>query len=111
MVVAVEDHGWDGEWFLRAYDSLGGVVGSHLNAEGQIFAEPQGMSVMAGIGISNGKAAAALVSVRDRLATEHGIMLVQPPFTRYHLELGEITSYPPATRRTAVSSVRSILGS
>jgi cellobiose phosphorylase len=95
MVVAVEDHGWDGEWFLRAYDSLGGVVGSHLNAEGQIFAEPQGMSVMAGIGISNGKAAAALVSVRDRLATEHGIMLVQPPFTRYHLELGEITSYPP----------------
>jgi len=95
MVVAVEDHGWDGEWFLRAYDSLGGVVGSHLNAEGQIFAEPQGMSVMAGIGISDGKAAAALVSVRDRLATEHGIMLVQPPFTRYHLELGEITSYPP----------------
>ena len=95
MVVAIEEHGWDGEWFLRAYDSLGGVVGSHSNAEGQIFAEPQGMCVMAGIGVSDGKAAAALASVRDRLATEHGIMLVQPPFSRYHLELGEISTYPP----------------
>ena len=62
MVAAIEDHGWDGEWFLRAYDSLGGVVGSHSNAEGQIFAEPQGMCVMAGIGISDGKAAAALAA-------------------------------------------------
>jgi cellobiose phosphorylase len=95
MVVAIEDHGWDGEWFLRAYDSLGGVVGSHSNAEGQIFAEPQGMCVMARIGITDGKAATALASARDRLATEHGIMLVQPPFSRYHLELGEISSYPP----------------
>jgi cellobiose phosphorylase len=95
MVGVIEDHGWDGEWFLRAYDSLGGVVGSRSKAEGQIFAEPQGMCVMAGIGVSDGRAAAALNSVRDRLATEHGIMLVQPPFSRYHLELGEISSYPP----------------
>ena len=111
MVGAIEDHGWDGAWFLRAYDSLGDVVGSHSKAEGQIFAEPQGMCVMAGIGVSDGKAATALASVRDRLATEHGIMLVQPPFSRYHLELGEISSYPPATRRTAASSARSIPGS
>jgi cellobiose phosphorylase len=95
MVAAVEDHGWDGEWFLRAYDSLGGVVGSRSNTEGQIFAEPQGMCVMAGIGTCNGKAATALASVKDRLASEHGIMLVQPPFSRYHVELGEISSYPP----------------
>jgi cellobiose phosphorylase len=95
MAAAVEDHGWDGEWFLRAYDALGGVVGSHTNEEGQIFAEPQGMCVMAGIGLSDGRAAAALRSVRDRLACEHGIMLVNPPFSRYHVELGEITSYPP----------------
>jgi cellobiose phosphorylase len=95
MATAIEDHGWDGEWFLRAYDSLGGVVGSHSNAEGQIYAEAQGMCVMAGIGVSDGKAASALASVRERLATEHGIMLVQPSYTRYYLELGEISSYPP----------------
>jgi cellobiose phosphorylase len=95
MALAIENHGWDGEWFLRAYDSFGDVVGSHSNEEGRIFAEPQGMSVMAGIGISDGKATSALESVRELLATEHGIMLVQPAYTRYHLELGEITSYPP----------------
>ena len=55
MAATVEDHGWDGEWFLRAYDALGGVVGSHTNEEGQIFAEPQGMCVMAGIGLSDGR--------------------------------------------------------
>ncbi|MFZ2057092.1 MAG: glycosyl hydrolase family 65 protein [Acidimicrobiales bacterium] len=95
MVAAVEDHGWDGEWFLRAFDAFGGTVGSHSNAEGKIFAEPQGMCVMAGIGVSDRKAAAALASVKEWLATEHGIMLVQPAYTRYHLELGEITTYPP----------------
>jgi cellobiose phosphorylase len=95
MVAAIEDHGWDGEWFLRAFDAFGGTVGSHSNAEGKIFAEPQGMCVMAGIGVSDRKAAAALASVKEWLATEHGIMLVQPAYTRYHLELGEITTYPP----------------
>ena len=98
MTVAIEEHGWDGEWFLRAYDALGGFVGSHSNAEGQIFAEPQGMCVMAGIGVSDGKAAAALKSVSDRLTCEHGIMLVQPPFSHYYLELGEISSYPPGVK-------------
>jgi cellobiose phosphorylase len=101
MAEAIDEHGWDGEWFLRAYDSLGGMVGSHSNAEGQIFAEPQGLCVMAGIGLSDQKAASALASVGDRLATEHGIMLVQPAYSRYHLELGEITSYPPGYKENA----------
>jgi cellobiose phosphorylase len=95
MVEAIERHGWDGEWFLRAYDYFGNVVGSTTNDEGKIFAEPQGMCVMAGVGVEDGRARQAMVSVRDLLATEHGIMLVQPSFTRYHLELGEISTYPP----------------
>jgi cellobiose phosphorylase len=95
MVATIDEHGWDGKWFLRAYDSFGEVVGSQSNPEGKIFAETQGICVMAGIGVADGKAAAALKSVNELLATEHGIMLMHPPFTRYHLELGEITSYPP----------------
>ena len=95
IAVSVDEHGWDGAWFLRAYDALGGKVGSHECDEGQIFIESQGMCTMAGIGTSNGRAASALESVRARLATEHGIMLVQPAYTRYHLELGEISTYPP----------------
>ncbi len=95
MAAVVEEHGWDGEWYLRAYDYFGQVVGSCRNEEGQIFLESQGICAMAGIGAPEGKPATALASVRERLATEHGIMLVQPPYTRYHPEIGEITSYPP----------------
>jgi cellobiose phosphorylase len=95
MTGMVIEHGWDGRWFRRAYDHSGRAIGSAENAEGQIFIEPQGMCVMSGIGLGNGMAARALASVRERLATSHGIVLLQPAYTRYHLELGEISSYPP----------------
>jgi cellobiose phosphorylase len=95
MARAVTEHGWDGQWFRRAYNHAGHAVGSAANAEGKIFIEPQGMCIMSGIGLGNGMAVKALASVRDQLATDHGILLLQPAYTRYHLELGEISSYPP----------------
>jgi len=101
MEEAVADHGWDGAWFLRAYDFFGQRVGSSSNEEGQIFIEPQGMCVLAGIGLDDGRARRALDSVRERLATEHGAVLVQPAFSRYRLELGEISSYPPGYKENA----------
>ena len=101
MEAAVLQHGWDGEWFLRAYDAFGDKVGSSECQEGQIFIEPQGMCIMAGIGLADGKAAQALQSVADRLATEHGVVLNQPAYTRYHVELGEISSYPPGYKENA----------
>ncbi|OGN93224.1 MAG: glycosyl transferase [Chloroflexi bacterium RBG_13_50_21] len=95
MEKAVWAAGWDGAWFRRAYDDFGEPVGSQVCAEGQIFIEPQGICVMAGLGIENGKARQALDSVAERLATPHGILLHQPGFTHYYLNLGEISSYPP----------------
>jgi cellobiose phosphorylase len=92
---AVAEHGWDGQWFRRSYDHAGHAVGSAANAEGKIFIEPQGMCIMSGIGLGNGMAVKVLASVRDQLASDHGILLLQPAYTRYHLELGEISSYPP----------------
>ena len=67
--------GWDGDWFRRAYDDFGHVLGSKENAEGQIFIEPQGICVMAGLGVENGNAVKALDSVAEHLATPHGIVL------------------------------------
>ena len=95
MRQSVLAHGWDGEWFLRAYDAHGRKVGSRECEEGQIYIEPQGFLVMAGVGIKEGYAQRALDSVRDRLLTPHGVALLAPPYTRYHPELGEISSYPP----------------
>lgn len=94
-------HGWDGEWFRRAYDDFGRPLGSQSNDEGQIFIEPQGVCVMAGIGLADGRARRALDAVAERLATPHGILLHQPAFTRYALHLGEISSYPPGYKENA----------
>jgi cellobiose phosphorylase len=101
MAATVLAHGWDGEWFLRAYDHLGGKVGSAGCKEGQLYTEPQGMCVMAGIGVAEGLARRALDAVAARLDTPHGIVLHQPAYTRYHPELGEITSYPPGYKENA----------
>ncbi len=98
---AVLDAGWDGAWFRRAFDAFGHVVGGRECEEGQIFIEPQGMCVMAGIGKETGEAARALESVKERLDTPYGIVLLQPAYSRYHLELGEISSYPPGVKENA----------
>ena len=95
------DAGWDGAWFRRAYDAAGRPVGSRECEEGQIFIEPQGFCVMAGVGVEGGQAARALQSVQERLDTPYGIVLQQPAYQTYHKELGEISSYPPGYKENA----------
>lgn len=95
METAILTDGWDGEWFLRAYDAAGNKVGSHENREGQIYIEPQGFCALAGIGKESGQMKKALDSTRARLLGKYGMELLAPCYTEYHLELGEISSYPP----------------
>ena len=101
MEKAVLKDGWDGNWFLRAYDAKGKKVGSKSNDEGQIYIEPQGMCVMAGIGVKTGEAQKALDSVKKRLETKYGIVILNPAYTSYRLNLGEISSYPPGYKENA----------
>lgn len=101
MIAAVGEHGWDGAWFRRAYDYGGRVIGSEQNDEGRIFVETQGMCPLGGIGLEDGRAVQALDSVAEHLATPHGIVLLQPAYSRYRVDLGEITSYPPGYKENA----------
>jgi cellobiose phosphorylase len=101
MEATVWKSGWDGEWFCRAYDDFGHVLGSKENEEGKIFIEPQGMCIWAGLGVEDGRAQKALDSVAKYLATPHGIVLQQPAFSRYYLHLGEISTYPPGYKENA----------
>lgn len=94
MVSAVEKHGWDGDWFLRAYDANGNPIGTSAAQEAQIFIEPQGFCVMAGIGLENNMAGKALDSVKSHLDGDYGLSLLYPAYSKYHIEIGEITSYP-----------------
>lgn len=94
MYNSVIKSGWDGEWFLRAYDASSEKVGSKECEDGKIFIEPQGFCVMAGIGVKEGLAAKALESVEKHLDTPYGIVLLQPSYKEYHLSLGEVSAYP-----------------
>jgi len=85
--------GW--RMVLRAYDNSGSPIGSKECQEGKIFIEPQGICIMAGIGVEDGKAQKALNSVQKLLAGKYGIALLHPAYTHYYLNLGEISSYPP----------------
>ncbi len=95
MHTAVLEHGWDGEWFLRAYDFYGNKVGTNETAEGKIWIEPQGFCIMGGIGVDDGKAIKALDSCREHLNTPHGMVLQSPAYTSYQIQLGEVSTYPP----------------
>ena len=101
MENAVKVHGWDGEWFLRAYDFYGEKIGSNENDEGKIFIESQGWCTMAGIGLKEGLCDKALDSVKERMECEHGIVLNNPAYTTYHVEMGEISSYPEGYKENA----------
>ena len=101
MYDAVLKDGWDGDWFVRAYDAYGKKIGSKECEEGQIFIESNGFCSLAGIGVKEGLAEKALDSVKEKLDTEYGVMILQPAYTRYHLELGEISSYPPGYKENA----------
>ncbi|MCM1138710.1 MAG: glycosyl transferase [Muribaculum sp.] len=101
MIESVKKYGWDGEWFLRAYDYYGNKVGSHENTEGKIFIESQGWCTMAGIGLEEGLVEQSLDSVKRYLDSEHGIVLNNPAFTEYVIEYGEISSYPAGYKENA----------
>ena len=94
MIEAVKKHGWDGDWYLRAYDYYGKKVGSHENKEGKIFIESQGWCTMAEIGKEEGLVEKSLDSVKEHLDCEYGIVLNSPAFTEYKIEYGEISTYP-----------------
>jgi cellobiose phosphorylase len=101
MIGTIKNHGWDGEWYLRAYDLFGRKVGSKENEEGKIFIESQGWCTMAGIGLNEGMVEKSLNAVKKYLDTPHGLVLHNPAFTRYYIEYGEISTYPAGYKENA----------
>jgi len=101
MVVVIKKYGWDGEWFIRAYDYYGHKIGSNENEESKIFIESQGWCTMAGIGKDEGLCTKALNAVKERLDSKYGIVLNNPAFTKYYIEYGEISSYPAGYKENA----------
>lgn len=93
--------GWDGEWYVRAYDDFGKKIGSKECEDGKIFIETQGFGSMAQIGAEKGYPVKALDSVKKHLDTKYGVVILDPPYRDYHIELGEVSSYPPGYKENA----------
>lgn len=101
MLQTIEQHAWDGQWYRRAYDAKGQPVGSQQCEEGKIYIESQGWCVLGGAGEGNGRARQAMESVHKHLYKPNGVVLQQPAYSTYHVELGEVTSYPPGVKENA----------
>ena len=101
MEAAVKKDGWDGEWFLRAYDYFGNKIGSRECEEGKIFIESQGWCTMARIGAEEGLCDKALDSAKKYLECEYGLVLNNPAYTKYYIDYGEISSYPEGYKENA----------
>lgn len=95
MEEAICTVGWDGEWYLRAYDDAGRKIGSNECENGKIFIETQGFGTMAKIGKDKGYPEKSLDSVKKYLDSKYGIVILWPAYQEYHVELGEVSSYPP----------------
>lgn len=95
MEDAICDAGWDGEWYIRAYDDFGNKIGSNECEHGKIFIETQGFGTMAKIGKDKGYPEKSLDSVKKYLDSKYGIVILWPAYQDYHVELGEVSSYPP----------------
>ena len=101
MEKAVKQYGWDGEWFLRAYDYYGRKIGSKECEEGKVFIESQGWCTMARIGAEEGLCDKALDSAKKYLECEYGLVLNNPAYTKYYIDYGEISSYPQGYKENA----------
>jgi cellobiose phosphorylase len=95
----VERHGWDGEWYRRAYFDDGSPLGSASNPECQIDSISQSWSVLSGAG-DHERSRMAMEAVDERLVRrEHGlIQLLDPPFDKSELNPGYIKGYVPGVR-------------
>ncbi|MFQ3579441.1 MAG: hypothetical protein SNJ71_04780, partial [Bacteroidales bacterium] len=93
----IEKHAWDGEWFVRAYNEKGEVYGSKQNEEGRIWLNPQTWAVYSGYATGE-RAEQVLNMVEKHLATEYGIMLVDPPYIKADLSAIKAPLFNPGMK-------------
>jgi cellobiose phosphorylase len=97
MKQRVNEHGWDGEWYVRYFDADGSPIGSHSNDKGQIYTNGQSWPVISGFAPPD-RAKVALEAVYRRLNTRNGIKLSTPGYDGFDPAKGGITTYPPGAK-------------
>lgn len=97
MKIAINQHAWDGEWYVRYFEEDGTPLGSHRNEHGKIYVNSQSWAVLSGVAPAD-KAEKAMNSVNKFLNTPYGIKLSWPGFNAFDPSKGGITTYPPGAK-------------
>jgi cellobiose phosphorylase len=95
----IEQNGWDGEWYRRAYFDDGSPLGSASNPECRIDSIAQSWSVLSGAG--NAERSRMAMEAVDRLLVrrDHALIrLLEPPFDKSEMNPGYIKGYVPGVR-------------
>jgi cellobiose phosphorylase len=97
MKEAINKKAWDGDWYVRAYTDNSEPVGAKVCREGKIYLETQAWAVLSGTAEED-RARLCMDSVYKYLATEHGIQVMTPPYSRFYWQYGSIGVYPPGLK-------------
>jgi len=91
---AVNDTGWDGEWYLAGYTDEGEKVGSHLEKEGSIYLNSQTWAIMSGVAEGE-RREKCLRALDDKLDSPYGPLTLYPTYTKYNSSIGRLTGFVP----------------
>lgn len=94
LEATINRDGWDGRWYLAAFDDDGGVIGGHVEQEGRIYLNPQTWAIMAGIA-SPDRARMSMEAVAELMDTPVGIPLLAPSYTKAQARIGVISRMAP----------------
>jgi cellobiose phosphorylase len=97
LVAAINEHGWDGDWYVRATLDDGSPLGSATNRVAKIFLNAQTWAVLADVAPQE-RATRCMAAVREHLLTEAGPLLLAPAFDAPIPAIGYITRYAPGMR-------------
>ncbi len=86
----IEEYGWDGEYYIDAYNDNDAKIGSKECEEGKIFLIPQIWAVFSGVS-RNGREIIAMDSVEKHLSDPLGTVISYPPYTKYDKGIGSVT--------------------
>ncbi|MEI6211882.1 MAG: hypothetical protein WCR06_09695 [bacterium] len=94
LEATINQHCWDGRWYLRAFDDEGGVIGGHAEEEGRIYLNSQTWAILAGLAPAD-RARTSMEAVEELMDTPFGIPLLAPPYTRTQDRIGVISRMAP----------------
>jgi len=97
---AIEDHAWDGEWYMRAYRHDGVKFGSKENEEGSIYLNPQTWSILSGHAQGE-RAIKVMDKVHEELVTDYGVMLCSPPYVKTEHSVVKAPLFNPGMKENA----------